>query len=328
MKQIFLSPRSNETAYQNYQSTLEVGIPTTEILPYIDESGHKILSNYETCYIWGATKGKQAYWNKMKINDYILFYSKGVFVQSTKVLYKTFNEELALKLWPRSTDGKPWSYIYFINNEYSELINFNKSEFIKWTGYKQNWILQGLSRIGDNKLKKILENFENTDEFINYINFTFSKISKERLLRLEKALTKGNEDDITESLDELLNSNNNPNIDDLLQIITNNNSNKKPETVKSDVKRIKRSAKLRNLMGQKHNYKCQICGFTFKKKNGDFYFEAAHITPMASRQRAVDTPNNILILCPNHHKMLDHGDNLIKIIDNKTIKVNDEIIKL
>ena len=39
--------------------------------------------------------------------------------------------------------------------------------------------------------------------------------------------------------------------------------------------------------------------------DGSFYIEAAHIKPKS--QQGTETPDNILILCPNHHKEFDLG---------------------
>lgn len=55
-------------------------------------------------------------------------------------------------------------------------------------------------------------------------------------------------------------------------------------------------------------FSCQICGTTIPKMNG-FYAEAAHITP--KHEGGDESPQNILILCPNHHKEFDLGDTQI-----------------
>ena len=58
------------------------------------------------------------------------------------------------------------------------------------------------------------------------------------------------------------------------------------------------------------DFKCQICGNSILKKNGERYIEAAHINRKS--EKGPETPDNILILCPNHHKEFDLGDrNLI-----------------
>ena len=59
------------------------------------------------------------------------------------------------------------------------------------------------------------------------------------------------------------------------------------------------------LLKKLRGFKCQICGTTIQKKDGSFYIEAAHI--ISKRERGQETPSNILILCPNHHKEFDYG---------------------
>ncbi|MGA2385924.1 MAG: HNH endonuclease [Candidatus Bathyarchaeia archaeon] len=58
------------------------------------------------------------------------------------------------------------------------------------------------------------------------------------------------------------------------------------------------------------DFKCQICGNSILKKNGEHYVEAAHIRRKS--EKGPETPDNILVLCPNHHKEFDLGNrNLI-----------------
>lgn len=69
--------------------------------------------------------------------------------------------------------------------------------------------------------------------------------------------------------------------------------------------RIKRDnltiARLKILRG----FKCQICNTSIVKRDGKFYAEGAHIKP--KKDGFPETPDNILILCPNHHKEFDLG---------------------
>lgn len=52
-------------------------------------------------------------------------------------------------------------------------------------------------------------------------------------------------------------------------------------------------------------FECQICGTKIKKEDDSYYIEAAHIKP--KKENGPETPDNILILCPNHHKEFDYG---------------------
>jgi 5-methylcytosine-specific restriction protein A len=60
-------------------------------------------------------------------------------------------------------------------------------------------------------------------------------------------------------------------------------------------------AKIKILRGTK----CEICTKSILKKNGTEYIEAAHITPKS--KKGGETLDNILLLCPNHHKEFDLG---------------------
>jgi len=54
----------------------------------------------------------------------------------------------------------------------------------------------------------------------------------------------------------------------------------------------------RQRMREKEEKRCDVCGW-------DRFLEMAHIVP--SRDGGTYHKNNILFLCPNHHRLLDHG---------------------
>ncbi len=78
-----------------------------------------------------------------------------------------------------------------------------------------------------------------------------------------------------------------------------------PEIIKFEGKTYKRDNKTIAELKILRDFKCQICGKQILKKNGRFYVEASHITPKS--KKGLETPDNILILCPNHHKEFDLG---------------------
>ncbi|MBN3382931.1 HNH endonuclease [Clostridium botulinum] len=91
-------------------------------------------------------------------------------------------------------------------------------------------------------------------------------------------------------------------------------------------RRIKRYQKIVKILKQKYNYKCQLCGYTFPMDNGSYYCEAHHIQ-MLSRDGS-QHPENVIILCANHHRKFHYAkDNIIigKLIDGKrVIKIGNE----
>ena len=74
--------------------------------------------------------------------------------------------------------------------------------------------------------------------------------------------------------------------------------------------------------------KCQICGKFIVKKDGSYYVEAAHVDP--KRDKGKETLENILLLCPNHHKEFDLGEREIIYRDDKLLilKMNGVIYNI
>jgi len=64
-------------------------------------------------------------------------------------------------------------------------------------------------------------------------------------------------------------------------------------------------------------FKCQICNISIQKRDGSKYIEAAHI--VAKHKKGRETIDNIILLCPNHHKEFDLGDR--EIIEHTTNEV-------
>lgn len=59
---------------------------------------------------------------------------------------------------------------------------------------------------------------------------------------------------------------------------------------------------IRVLLRELHDGKCQLCSFTFEKRNGEPYFEVHHLDPGIGHH-----PTNLLVVCPNCHAQLEHA---------------------
>lgn len=94
-----------------------------------------------------------------------------------------------------------------------------------------------------------------------------------------------------------------------------------PERIEYAGKTYERDNKTVAQLKVLRDFKCQLCGENIRKKNGEFYVEAAHVNP--KREKGPDTPNNIIILCPNHHKEFDLGDR--KILEHTQSKLTFEV---
>ena len=82
-----------------------------------------------------------------------------------------------------------------------------------------------------------------------------------------------------------------------------------PEIIYFKGKAFKRDNKTVAQIKILRNFCCQFCGTTIKKKDGSKYIEAAHVKPKNLKGR--ETLDNIILLCPNHHKEFDFGERVI-----------------
>lgn len=68
---------------------------------------------------------------------------------------------------------------------------------------------------------------------------------------------------------------------------------------------VRRNSKIAKKLKILYNGECQICGFTFKKKDGENYAETHHLIPLGDS--GSDSISNIVILCPNCHSQLTYA---------------------
>jgi hypothetical protein len=90
-----------------------------------------------------------------------------------------------------------------------------------------------------------------------------------------------------------------------------------PGRVETKTFRILRDTRLARRLKKLHKDACQICGAALDLGAGSTYSEAHHIRPLGKPHNGPDVAGNIVVLCPNHHALLDFG--AIKL-DASTIK--------
>ena len=95
------------------------------------------------------------------------------------------------------------------------------------------------------------------------------------------------------------------------------------ETKEQRILRIKRYQKTVNELKVKYNYKCQIssCGYSFPMDNGKGYCEAHHIELLSNN--GSQKPENVLILCANHHRMFHYANQ--NIILDLLLNINSNV---
>lgn len=82
-----------------------------------------------------------------------------------------------------------------------------------------------------------------------------------------------------------------------------------PRYVEYRGRMLSRDAVSIEIIKERRGHECQICHSGVRRKDGTLYVEGAHITPKS--ESGSEAPDNILVLCPNHHKEFDIGDRKI-----------------
>jgi len=73
------------------------------------------------------------------------------------------------------------------------------------------------------------------------------------------------------------------------------------------VSRVIRDTSLSRFLKSIYSYECQICLHTFHLPTGNKYAEAHHLKPLGEKHNGIDKETNMIVLCPDHHAMIDYG---------------------
>jgi predicted restriction endonuclease len=84
-------------------------------------------------------------------------------------------------------------------------------------------------------------------------------------------------------------------------------STEPPQRRNSRDSRVIRDSALSRFLKGLYSHQCQICRFTFARVGGLRYSETHHIRPLGGGHNGIDNETNMMVLCPNHHSMMDLG---------------------
>lgn len=142
-----------------------------------------------------------------------------------------------------------------------------------------------------------------------------SDVQKKDLVKAEKALVSEISSFDTNQLDELI------------AAIDTRNKAEAPHRSGRSAQTYRRNPVLSAALKKKHADRCQACGENFKVDRG-FFCDTHHVNPL--RQGGLDVSDNILVLCPNHHRFFDRSKYEIIAKDKSvlTIRVGEKILKI
>lgn len=70
--------------------------------------------------------------------------------------------------------------------------------------------------------------------------------------------------------------------------------------------RVVRDSSIARALKARYSNSCQICGSRLSDPTGEWaYSEGHHLRPLGAPHNGSDSEDNILVVCPNHHAMLD-----------------------
>lgn len=308
---IYYFTASDKKARENLNITIYNKINLGKYKEFLSEEELEELDKIDClngCYMWGAVPGLNNLprWEKVKPKDIILGYSEKKFICFSEISYKMNNERLANAIWG-NTSGVTWQYnIVFKNINY---IDITVEKFNSFFGYNNNYTPRGFNNIREDLCDKIINLYGDIYNIIDILNdkeidSINTKITKTENLDYEDIISNMSDKEFKEYL------------------LTFNNS-ASLESVNKCVKVRKYNKNLIDKLKARANYRCQICG------EGNKYnvsvVEAHHIEKFSLTQN--NKPENIIILCPNHHRYI-HKTKAIIDVKNKTIDFkNGEMVK-
>lgn len=315
MKNIYLAPRSNETSYKNFESTIIAGRPYSDIEPFLDDGEKKILSHHTVLSIWGTKESLRSRWADMKPGDYVLFYAQGIFYYSANVLLTKHSYDLGKRLWPVDEDGEPWTCLFFVEN--LKEIKIPIEVIQQLANYSPSWDrVQGFMKLNEQGTKAIIDKLGDLDLFMNLKPEGYEALSNllennaDETLEVESITTKSKEQLLAEASSFIADQ-------------PSHTIDFKPKKVRIENKQQKKR------IAAIEDYSCQICNWKLEYKNQkgltNYRIDIDHIEDKANG--GGEEMSNLWALCPNCHAKKTMGIITVNKLTGE-IKEKGEIIKL
>lgn len=93
-------------------------------------------------------------------------------------------------------------------------------------------------------------------------------------------------------------------LDELIATIDQRNKSESQSRLHRETKTYRRNPALSSMLKQKYKDRCQICRNTFKVDEG-FFCDTHHLKPL--KAGGMDVSENMVVLCPNHHRIFDRS---------------------
>ena len=241
----------------------------TPVEPSDTDATPETIASLLPTRLWGATAGSQTkgYFDEMRPRDCVLFYRDGDFFAGGVVGRTLEDPDVGSWLW-----NSPDSRFIFTIEEYRD---WGPAITRIWDtlGYNGTPRVQGFLRVKPERL----ENLRSDERTIEHALFGTTPTSP----------TQVDEDASTS--------------------VTDTYSTVEPERTTTVRDRILRDQTLVTVLKSQYDHTCQICGHRLQSATDTGYSEVHHIKPLGDPHNGPDVPENMLVLCPNHHTDFDNG---------------------
>lgn len=112
----------------------------------------------------------------------------------------------------------------------------------------------------------------------------------------------------------------NDEIDELIANIDRRNKTESASRHTRETRPFRRDPVLSATLKTKYKDRCQICNTTYRISRG-FFCDTHHIKSLSAG--GIDVSDNILVLCPNHHRLF--GRSRIEIISRDKSKIKIKV---
>jgi hypothetical protein len=295
---VFIVPAGDRAARENFERTIARPAPRGALRGLDGGALARARAVPDGVRAWGAKTGARdrnvGTWRAMQPGDRVLFYRDKRFPLAARVLASERSATVAKRLWGIDGDGETWECMYLLDE--LRWIEAPRRETLAALGYEEpDFYPLGFMRVN----RPIDSRYASVEEMLADL-----AMLGEALDRVVDAAESGDDSAVATAIDPLVDR-----ISEkaLREEIASRTTSATPKVLTALTRRIVRDRKLVADLKLLYGGRCQCCGFSFVKTNGQPYSEVAHLRPISLLEAGLDTKDNLLVLCPNHHRMLDHG---------------------
>jgi len=294
---VFIVPAADPTARENLARTVRKRVAVGDLSGLSPAARKGARAAADGVWAWGTQPGPSGVnvttWEALAPGDWVLFYSEHRFPVAGRILTRERSRDVADRLWGTDEDGATWEYLYLI--DLLRWIDAPLPAVRTALSYRSRFYPRRFSRVD----RTLEPRYDGVGEMLDDLEATGVA-----LRQAVKAASSGDRLAASTALDPLIDRMSKA---DLERSIATYTSSAPPRTRKRVVKELERDRSIVVKLKRLYEDRCQCCGFTFAKASGKSYSEVAHLRPIALREANLDTKDNLFVLCPNHHKMLDFG---------------------